>query len=812
MIFAAQMATSEKFILTLLISFAVSLAAYLIAQPFSDGVNRDANQKVKKNHRNIEFPRLADWICYALILFFGTVLFLHAFFRYSAFLTGNGDVALFNQAIWNTLHGRPYQATAIVNRVSVFGTHFSPLLAMLVPLYAITSDLRVLAFVQALVMSAVAVPLYWYARTQIGHLLGIVLVIAYFLSPVLPSVNAYGFHDLLLAIVPVGFSAYLLLRKKYSAFLGIALIALLAREDVALVISSFGIYLVIIQRKTVLGVAVTGFAFAWVAIATQFVIPGFNPVEMWIGRTYAAFGTNFIEIVINVLTHPLYVFQYIFTSEKIIFLLYFLVPLALVPLAGIEVTGLAILPILTLLLSTKPTMQSFFNYYPSPILPLVFFGGIVGLRRILQSRPMLWLARGDAEQSVYRAKAALAALIFSSSAINFGLFTLPILSEGFNFAILTDHHSLVGLELARSIPYPAVVAAQDDLVARVSNRQRVYVFPAFPDYRQMDYLFGDTTRSWYQFHRDTWEELFNSGYFEIVSREDGYILAERRPLEQPLSIRFGNQIELQGYSIVPTGKLQGGQILRPILGWKALQKLTKHYLPRVELVDSRGHVWARNDPERPEAALLATEWGIGEEKRDQYSLRLPPTMPADDYTLVVGVYDSESGQNLPVDDSNQQVLEGGTAVAPLHIEKDKSNITAAQLQEKFPVEQVYFVDMNEIRLIGYSLISDQVVPGDTLQVGLYWRPRAKPQGDYAVSVELCDPSDKCVLQQSSRPAAGTYPTTEWAAGEVLLDWHDLALPSSSAIGEYTVRVTLSDTNNGRQLGAASIGAIRVVPR
>jgi uncharacterized membrane protein len=79
-------------------------------------------------------------------------------------------VAVFNQAIWNTLHGRPYQATAIVNRVSVFGTHLSPLLAMLVPLYAITSDLRVLAFVQALVMSAVAVPLYWYARAQIGHL------------------------------------------------------------------------------------------------------------------------------------------------------------------------------------------------------------------------------------------------------------------------------------------------------------------------------------------------------------------------------------------------------------------------------------------------------------------------------------------------------------------------------------------------------------------------------------------------------------------------------------------------------------------
>jgi hypothetical protein len=214
---------------------------------------------------------------------------------------------------------------------------------------------------------------------------------------------------------------------------------------------------------------------------------------------------------------------------------------------------------------------------------------------------------------VFRARAALAALIFSSSAITFGLYTLPILSEGFNFGILTDRHSLVGLELARSIPDQAVVAAQDDLVARVSNRQRVYVFPSFPDYRQMDYLFGDTTRSWYQFHRDTWEQLLSSGYFEIVSREDGYILAARRPLEQPLSIRFGNQIELEGYSIVPTGKLQGGQILRPILGWQALQKLTKRYVLRVELVDSRGHVWARDDPERQKAALLTTEWGIGEE-------------------------------------------------------------------------------------------------------------------------------------------------------------------------------------------------------
>ncbi len=47
-----------------------------------------------------------------------------------------------------------------------------------------------------------------------------------------------------------------------------------------------------------------------------------------------------------------------------------------------------------------------------------------------------------------------------------------------------------------------------------------------------------------------------------------------------------------------------------------------------------------------------------------------------------------------------------------------------------------------------------------------------------------------------RPANGTYPTTDWNSGEVLLDWHDWILPSSTAQGRYRLVVTLTDPAGG----------------
>jgi hypothetical protein len=68
-----------------------------------------------------------------------------------------------------------------------------------------------------------------------------------------------------------------------------------------------------------------------------------------------------------------------------------------------------------------------------------------------------------------------------------------------------------------------------------------------------------------------------------------------------------------------------------------------------------------------------------------------------------------------------------------------------------------------------------------------------------------------VAEDRQRPAAGAYPTTQWVEGEVLLDWHDVLLPTTLASGEYVVQVVLSDAG-GKILGETALAKISVVAR
>jgi hypothetical protein len=92
---------------------------------------------------------------------------------------------------------------------------------------------------------------------------------------------------------------------------------------------------------------------------------------------------------------------------------------------------------------------------------------------------------------------------------------------------------------------------------------------------------------------------------------------------------------------------------------------------------------------------------------------------------------------------------------------------------------------------------------------LYWRARSKPQGDYLTIVQLRDSNGQVAFEQSQRPANGSYPTTEWEAGEVLLDWHDIILPTDLAEGTYQLYVVLRDAADRRSGGEATLAQVTI---
>jgi len=231
----------------------------------------------------------------------------------------------------------------------------------------------------------------------------------------------------------------------------------------------------------------------------------------------------------------------------------------------------------------------------------------------------------------------------------------------------------------------------------------------------------------------------------------------------------------------------------------------------VRLLDQAGHIWAYDEREPQEGNLPTNLWTPGQFVGDQYTLSLPIAMPPGDYQIVIAVFDPASNRHLIARDATGRVLGETIVLETVRIEKNKVSVTASDLQKQFQLEHPFFVDMQEIRLIGFKPIPQTIAAGQTLSIGVYWRAREKPRGDYLVSMQLLDTSGRIALEHRAHPAAGAYPTTEWDAGEVLLDWHELVLPSEMKVGEYSVRVVLKDIGSGTILGEATLAQISAKP-
>lgn len=87
--------------------------------------------------------------------------------------------------------------------------------------------------------------------------------------------------------------------------------------------------------------------------------------------------------------------------------------------------------------------------------------------------------------------------------------------------------------------------------------------------------------------------------------------------------------------------------------------------------------------------------------------------------------------------------------------------------------------------------------GGTLLVGLYWRPHEAPATDYTVFVHLLDGAGNLVAQHDGIPVVGFRPTSSWDAGEVIEDWHWLALPA--VVGdEHQLSIGLYNSASGER--------------
>ncbi len=446
----------SQFLITLFVAITASAGAYLCVRFIVPRLSERTVWSVAWvfSARNLERVFLGCVIAYCLVFASLSIL------RHLSFNTGGFDLGVFDQTVWNSLSGRLFESTFMFDSPNFLGHHFSPILLALVPLYAIWNNPITLLILQTVALGCSVYPLYWFAREQMGHVLAFAIGYGYLLSPVLQYVNLFEFHEIALAVPVLALATFFLLRRSYLAMLVCLVTGFAVKEELALIAAAFGAYILLIHRQRWLGLGLGVSSAVWGVLLLEKVIPFFRGSEFGGGYYYFGggisggsglydyLGHNVSDIIITVVTRPDVVLQHLLTPERFQFVLHVTVPLVFLPLAGIEISALALPSLGYLLLSDNSPQFSLGYHYPAPLLPAVFFGAALGLSRLLRA-----LCKGQSFGSLARVErmarqSALAVLVLSASSLNY-IFNAPgpfAMHFQPNLYALTSH-TLIGHDL-----------------------------------------------------------------------------------------------------------------------------------------------------------------------------------------------------------------------------------------------------------------------------------------------------------------------------------------------------------------------------
>jgi len=458
---------------------------------------------------------------------------LQALLDYRRFLTSTFDLVIFDQGVRGYSH---FHAPASIARgvadgqnahFSLLADHWSPILALLAPLYWIHGSPATLLVAQA-VLFALAIPFLWaytYRRLQspaAAYLVGG----AYALSLPIMAAVVFDFHEvafvpLLTAIMVERFEA----GKHWHGVLA-AVALLFVKEDMGLLVAGFGVYLLLTRRPGTnrhwigAGFVVGGLAATW--IATRLLIPAFGGSAdfYW---AYSQFGSSLGSAGLNIVSHPLHALRVFFTPwVKTRTMIGLLAPFAFFPLASPML--IAALPLLAerMLASGYPLWWQAKFQYDAFLVMIVCCAAVDGAARLEQHGFRgTWGGRPWRLGTVWAAAICVAALVYVPSS-PFGDLLHP------KFYMVNPRMRAAAAAIAH-VPSGVEVEAANNIGPRLSARDTVLLLDGTP--RWAPWVVADTIGLDFPFctpHQQaqlvTW--LLAHGYTEVFA-DDGYVVLHR---------------------------------------------------------------------------------------------------------------------------------------------------------------------------------------------------------------------------------------------------------------------------------------------
>ena len=414
--------------------------------------------------------------------------------RHLALRTHALDLGYYVQAVWSLAAGRGAYVT--LPPMSAWGDHLSPVLYLLVPLFWIAPGAIGLVIAQTLVLGAGGLAVFGYAtrRLGVGPAAG-AFALLFLINPPLHGINLRDIHPQAFTITLIVVAALAFDAGRY-AWCAVALVLTLAcREDAAVAVVGFGIWLAVARGRWRLGAALGVASVLLLAVDLRYVMPFFRGAPYPHLHRYDYLGTSLAEILVNMVIRPWRWVGVALSGGKLVYLLLMLLPLGFLPLLAPRVLAAALPGLALNLLSVDPVLANFRSQYQSFVLPFLMLAAIEGYRRVREWR---------------RAPAILAVAFFASV-----LLTSRTMNDLMMPRWRLDASQRAAYTLMRRIPGDVPVSANERLVPHLATRPQIFIYPTGVGISDFVLDIEPTLRA-----------QPAAGYREIA-RDDGWILLRR---------------------------------------------------------------------------------------------------------------------------------------------------------------------------------------------------------------------------------------------------------------------------------------------
>lgn len=455
------------------------------------------------------------WLVATLVVAFAAAYAVYGLFRHWHYDSSAYDMGIFDQVVWH-LSRFETPATTVRGHSNMMGDHFSPVLALLAPLYWIAPRPEALIVGQAALLGLSIVPVFVYARRRLSSGLTCAVAIAYGLFWGMQRAAEFDFHEVAFAPLVIATAILALDEERWPLFWTMALVLIGVKEDLIPLVGGFGL-LLLVRGRLRQGLAVIAVSCIAFAVVIGVVIPRLSDAgEFGYIGPYTSAARSPWRIPLVLVTPVM----------KLRTTLLMFAPFAFLPL--LSPLTILIAPVaLVRFLSSSPNHWGTAFHYWAPIAPVLAMGAADGLDRVAGS---LRHQGHDARNVTMRVFAAACVVLSAFLPTHQPMLRLVRLSTYDTRPVAQTGNLVVGL-----IPKDASVVAQGAIVPHLSDRERIFVLDGMVT--DAEFLVAtDRLDPWplgsHDELRSRIDDHRTRGYRPVFER-DGWIVLRRPPGRGP---------------------------------------------------------------------------------------------------------------------------------------------------------------------------------------------------------------------------------------------------------------------------------------